>query len=807
MLVMKKIWWVVLGLFLVFLFRNLFFGDLAWGDAPFFYDAGLKELLNEPWSWTGRGNNLGGVNQFLFIWPLMVLYGLLGEAGLTNNQILLSLFYLPSIVLSVLGMVLLMRHRKFGVMGQVVAALFYVANTYYLLIIDGGVVGLALAYGIFPWALLLLFRLARKSSYWNFVSVLVVNELLIIADPRAAAMVWLTFVVLEATSYLLRKKKENNVHGGLVFLLIIPILLGLNMYWLWPLIKLSEGGLVGEVGGGIIRFRDALCLYLPHWPENIFGVTRALPVIFMGIPFLVLTSMIFRKNRVVTIMFVGYAFFATLAAGYAPIKVIPFGFAFRDSSKFFIPLALMVGVMVGALVDKVNWKSFEIFVLGYLMALMLPVFRGEMNFVLSDRWQRDDVGQLSQKIENENGEFRTAWFPERNPLTFQTERKPALDGRDLVNLRPLARLNAGEDPYNYLNWNYEPWFDLLGIKYLVFVGSGRSVEGENEWEYWDGVLKENEGILPKVFGVEKLVAVVGSDSLYDQVNMPTPMVFFEDGKFDPYLLNGLPKDSVEILFNKKSQIDLVMSFLQEYFVSPRDFEINDWANYGEGDYLKYKYQLLQRGVAYDDFDYGKGLAFSSVVGEKLANEFKVSPGKYMLGIRQYGGNGYEWKMEERETEDGVVKFEMESGEGVGVVNVVALVPLADYQRAQTQAETFLSHFETIERVPDFEIKKVEYKMDQPFRYELIFGEKVNWVVLADSYNPMWALSRDQLSYAALPAYSMVNIFYKRPEWDNKVELFFTGQHELRWGIYWTALTGLGVMVGLLWFCPRKNDKE
>ena len=593
MLIMRKFWWLFLGVFLLFLFRNLFLGDLSWGDAPLFYTQGLQELINEPWSWTSRGNNLGGVNQFIFIWPLMVVYGLLGKIGLTNNQILFGLFYLPSIAFSVLGMVFLMRHWKFGVMGQVVAALFYVANTYYLLIIDGGVVGLALAYGIFPWALLTLFRLAIKSSYWNFVLVLITNELLIIADPRAAAMVWLTFMVLEATGYLLRKEKENNVHDSLVFLLIVPILIGLNMYWLWPLVQLSSENLVGEVGGGIIKFRDALCLYLPHWPENIFGKTRALPVVFMGIPFLVLTSMIFRKSRVVLVMFVGYLFFATLAAGYAPIKVIPFGFAFRDSSKFFIPLALMVGVMVGAMVDKVNWNPFGILVLGYLMVLVLPVFRGEMNFVLSDRWQRDDIKQLSQRIEEESSEFRTAWFPERNPMTFLTERRSAIDGRDLVNLRPLVRLNAGEDPYNYLNWNYEPWFDLLGIKYLVFAGDSRSVDGEEKWEYWDGLVRENEGILPRVFGVEKLVAVVGSDSLYDQIDgLPTPMVFFEDGKFDPYLLNGLPKDSVEILFNKKSQVDLVMSFLQEYFVSPRDFEVNEWANYGESDYLKYKYQLL-----------------------------------------------------------------------------------------------------------------------------------------------------------------------------------------------------------------------
>ena len=250
-----------------------------------------------------------------------------------------------------------------------------------------------------------------------------------------------------------------------------------------------------------------------------------------------------------------------------------------------------------------------------------------------------------------------------------------------------------------------------------------------------------------------------------------------------------------------------MSFLQEYFVHPQEFEINEWANYGSTDYLKYKYQLLQRGVKYDEFDYGKGLAFSSVLGEKLAHQFQVSEGKYILAVREYEEDGFEWKLEERTSERGVISFERQSGDDMSIVNVVALVPIADYELAQKQTEAYLNYFEVINEAPELAMKGVKYKSDVSYRYELTFGERVNWVILSESYSGRWVLTRDQLSYEALPAYSMVNIFYKRPEWDDRVELYFTGQDEIRWGAYWSLLVGLGTTVFLLWYFLQKNDER
>ena len=93
------------------LFRKLFFpGPLVFGDAPYFYKEGFKELINLATIWTSRGNTLGGVNLFLWIYPIMFLYGILGSLLHLNNDLILRiLFYFPSLIFAFSGVYFLTK--------------------------------------------------------------------------------------------------------------------------------------------------------------------------------------------------------------------------------------------------------------------------------------------------------------------------------------------------------------------------------------------------------------------------------------------------------------------------------------------------------------------------------------------------------------------------------------------------------------------------------------------------------------------------------------------------------------------------
>jgi len=853
----KVIFWLELVV-LVLVFRNLFVGSVVWGDAPHFYSEGLRELVGEPLAWTNRGNTLGGVNMFLWMSPVMAVYGMLYKVfGFGSEQILIVLFYLPSLVLAATGAVFLARHWGLGRWAQVIASLAYALNTYYLLVVDGGVVGLALAYGLFPWVLLSLVSLVKSVNYWSFVRALVMLTFLMVVDPRVLLIVALTFLVAEGLTI-------RKVFLQLVFLSGSVVMLG--SYWLVPLLKLG-GGIAGlEVSElSLVRWSDALTLHQPHWPGNIFGKVEAPPIYFWGVVLLVFGGLIMGRKKAVWKWGVCFLLFAFLAKGASPpfgghytwvLENVPLGVIFRDSSKFYMPLTLMAGMIIGSGLEAVGKKWGYLLVSAYLIFLVYPAVGGEMNFVLSGRQHGGEARTIYENLRGESGYFRTAWFPERGLLAFQTEEKPAIDAKELVNLKPLGMMNVGSyDRFNYLNWDgYDDWFDLLGIKYLVFSGDERVVElGEEERENWEklkaladnqsnwekmdwggeSLVYRNSGVYPRIFGARRLVAVVGLMEPERGVDGQV-FAYFEDGMFDPKILEAVGADAAMIVFNKDDKDDLMMSLLQRYFVAAAESKNADWALRKPGDYLRYKYEILINGVDYRDFDYGQGLAFSSVEGEKLNLELGgKGAGRYVLAIRSFSREGsramryrlgnydgeidseigrFGWFVREVELEEGKQDLELTSGSGFQAVNVAALIPAEAWEEALTTQGQYLSKFESmdweefVDGGAEGELVEVRNELVGPLRYQVDLLSDVNWIVFTDRFSREWVLRRKRESSGSVALYSMVNGFYKPEDW-SEAEVFFEGQKELRRGGIVSGVYFLGLAIVLLWIYPGRKGKR
>ena len=120
--------------FFVFIsfFRNL---HLAWGDAPYFYPEGLKELVSGLSIWSQNGTDFGGRNLALWLSPMMVIYGALNKyLGLGNDAIVRILFYFPSVILAGFGPYFLTRYLKLSKTVQFFSSLFYLLNTYFIFV-------------------------------------------------------------------------------------------------------------------------------------------------------------------------------------------------------------------------------------------------------------------------------------------------------------------------------------------------------------------------------------------------------------------------------------------------------------------------------------------------------------------------------------------------------------------------------------------------------------------------------------------------------------------------------------------------
>lgn len=893
----KLIFFLGLAIPALFVFRALILpGHVVWGDAPYFYPEGLKELVAEPYGWTNRGNNFGGINNFLWLYPLMFLYGVLHSIfSLENDAIIRILFYFPAILLSVVSSILFVRYLTYSKIVQFFASLLYIFNTYFLLLIDGGQVGVALAYSLFPLTLLYLRKLIDIPSIRVFSVSLIFFLLLVITDPRIAVIsVFSLLIWILSETFIARKW---FLIQNLRFLIPLGIAVGgISAYWIIPTLRLGE--LIGNLDVSrlqLLSLLNPLLLFQPHWSMNEFGRISSPPFYFIGVPLLIFGGLLFNRLKKVWVFAFLVLVFAFLVKGETPplgwwygwlVNHFPFGIAFRDSTKFFAPLLLFAGVLSGVTIEQLArgvtllHKSvtfpFRLLVIVipyfYFLFLIYPALQGKLNWVLSSKIPTNDFQKIYTHLKDKDGFFKTAWFPERNPLAFQTEEKPALDANLLVDERPFASLNVGTfDRFNFVHDSqFLDWFDLLGIKYLIFTGNQRqTILDEGQKKDWDDLLElvgNSKGlekidwgttfpifkipeVKPRIFAVDKLIVVIGGDDIYGKLKKADPnfsvgnqgFIFLEDGKSDPKYLEGIVPESAILVFNNEKEMDFTMSFLRRFFISPLGATKgirgpSQWAIRSSSEYLRWKYELLVNGVNTKEFDYDKGIAFSSVPDEWIYFNLNVpEDGEYVFAARVLAKNKdeileantfygvqipfntqgqFEWYWQEATfLKKGTKKVAFKNVSGFHALNTLALIPKKDWDNAQKISRELIGRFQTVnldstgvatlaDLLRNGSWHKVDYQEISQTRYKILGFRKDQWVVFTDSYHPKWDLEDggDSPSY---PFYSMVNGFYTSKP--GEAEIVFSGQKDVRLAMTISLVSILAILASFGIISWRKKN--
>ncbi|MEK6885309.1 MAG: hypothetical protein AABY22_37100, partial [Nanoarchaeota archaeon] len=226
--------WMFVALSIFAVFKAIFLtGPTVWGDAPYYYLERFKEFTLGPLVWESRGS-LGIVNDLYFLYPFMFIYNSLGALFNFSNDLAIRLvFYFPAIFFSFLSSLLFTRYLGFSSLVSLFTVLLYSTSTYIILLIDGGQVGVALAYGTFPLTLISLHKLFDKNSFNQFLITLAVLMLLIIADVRFAIIAALSFFIWKALEnkdfFTIDILKKLRIFGVLFFSAIL-----LSSYWLIP---------------------------------------------------------------------------------------------------------------------------------------------------------------------------------------------------------------------------------------------------------------------------------------------------------------------------------------------------------------------------------------------------------------------------------------------------------------------------------------------------------------------------------------------------------------------------------------------
>lgn len=822
-------------------------GSLVWGDAPYFFPEYIKIFVGEPSVWVSWGKLLGGISDVVWIHPLMFLWGVFSKYFNINTDIAIRLiFYFPAVILSIISPIFLTRYLGYSKTIQFFTSLFYVFNTYFILLVDGGQVGVALSYSLFPLVLMFLLRMTDRPDVTKFYQAVLFFMLMIATDLRIAAICLLTFIIWPKTSPSLINVKRRFK----ILFLFCLVILGLNLYWVMPTIGLlsKEGGIaVSQLE--LNSLLNSFFLFQPHWYLNQYGKVTSPYFYFVGIPILIFCSLLNgkRKNLLFALCFLVFAF---LAKGTTPplgfvyewfINHVPFGFAFRDSTKFFIPLLLIGGILIGLTIrdfaNRVGRWVIPVLYL-YMLFLVYPVFSGNMHGVLLGRQFDPGVDKINQLIQGSNGFLRTAWFPEKNPLAYHSEEKQSIDARDLINLRPIASLNLGRDPFNYMHQSseYIDWFGLLGVRYLIFSGDPHVVnptqEDKDGWEDLTSNIATNSSLIregtinnipvygvantkPHAFVVKKVLIILGSENIYQKIRQINSQfsvsnqafLFLEDGKLDPKSLQNIDSSSATLIFNGKDEKDLVPSFLQKYFIDPNANCKSQWATRSSQDYLNWRYEFLLNGVDTREFDYNKGVAFSSKKGETIEFDKSVNKqGKYMFVVRSLSNetgdslnvnlNGeyfkvkqdrikeFSWFEKEVYLNQGKQKLIIENRSSFSSLNTFAFIPENEWVKAKDLMGRFVSHFQILKEsdlnLLDYgDWKPLDFSKLGTLKYSIQLPEN-SWLIYTDTYNKSWQVSFNDKISPSVPMYSIINGFYTGS--GGKAVIYFKGQDYLKWGL-------------------------
>jgi hypothetical protein len=497
------------------------------------------------------------------------------------------------------------------------------------------------------------------------------------------------------------------------------------------------------------------------------------------------------------------------------------------------------------LISRIKWLAVPVYL--YLLFLIYPAFLGRLNWNLSIARQPVNIDSVNAAISNDNSGsfFRTLWFYAKPNLAFESKDKPAVDAKALANFRPFYSLNVGGDPLNFIyQGDYQDWFKLLGIKYMNFTGDPRSLgfndQEKVDWQRLTTFVNSQKPLStnpqPLIFGVNKLLVVVGSDDIYEKLAKQVPnfslanqaFIFSEDGKTDINLLDSYPKDSLMLIFNGKAETDLQMGLLQKYFVGAGQARLSQWKYWPVGDYQNWKYQMILGGIETQEFDYLKGFATSTVAGEKINYSVKVpADGEYMLSGRimtasdsagvkiSFNGTDQLFKSKNSSEFDwyisqpvhlsiGVKDLAISNIGGLSVINVIALIPENDFNKVGKETSALTSTFATFSVNDNKLVKelsiltpiKIDYTKGFNQGYDFPPTVGVNWIIFNQSYNDLWKLQKGTDLTPSLPFYSMLNGFYLDPKWTN-LHIIFEGQEYVRWGIYFSVVSYLvGAIVWL-----------
>lgn len=507
---MKKFYSILLFIILIFIFRNWFVvKDIVGGDWPYFYEEFLSEFSFFPPAWSGyQANGIGGqhISYTIDSYLYSIVAMFVNILHIPWNIVYKIFFFGFFIVFSSFSSIYLFKSifPKASDWQKVFAAIIFTANTYILMVIGGGQLGIALAYSVAPLVLAVFIKLINNifSEEGNFKFSIISGIVLavqVMFDIRIAFIVMLAvgiYFLINSFVYNLFRFPVKTIFYICITIFVLPagIALLLHASWILPiLISHStpfDDIVVSHSSPGAFQFlsfaplSESLSLLHPNWPENLFGKVYFMRPEFILIPVLAYLSLLFAEKRRILFFVLLGLLGAFLAKGVnEPLGEINmwlftnvFGFTFfRDPTKFYVLIAISYAILIPfsiqQILERAVFKKNISFCVQYLLPagiflfllfLIRPILFNQLKGTFQPKEVPGEYVELKNFLHKQPAFFRTLWVPRQQRFSYYSNMHPSVEAGVLfksTNSAELLNLFTGNEIKEKLS--------NLGVRYII----------------------------------------------------------------------------------------------------------------------------------------------------------------------------------------------------------------------------------------------------------------------------------------------------------------------------------------------------
>lgn len=606
---------VIFVVFLLLLFSVFFkwfsLSIITAGDFWPLYTEQYSFYTLTPYAWSSLvGYGLGGNafyafwNYILYSYPI-IIFGKYLQLSYPLVERLSFLF--PLLILLVVSSYVWARYFfKDNIWAIFLSMFIFVFNTYALMAITGGQMGIAFAYATSPLVFYFFIKCFHKRNYFSvFDSVLfgLLLAILISFDLRIAYIVMLGISVVWVFYqfyYVLQNKSKISISRNLFYstasIFIFPgiIVLGLHAFWIFPII-LSHVDPVTSMGNAytsinavkflsFAKFENTFSLLHPNWPENIFGKVYFMRPEFLLYPILAFSGLLFikrEKDNYKRFIMLVLSFIALLGAFLAKGSNPPLGeiylwffdhfpgfILFRDATKFYVLIALCYSILIPYVLvcfteyfnRKKNYKR-EIFWLGisFLFVLMiLPKTVTVTTGILKSVEIPQEYIRLKNILAKDSQFSRTFWIPQLQRFGYYSPTHPTMQGGVIFNKSDaidIVRILQGKDKNIQ---NAQVLLERWSVKYVIVPHDSEGEIFLEDRKYNSSERKLLEKELDTISWLQKMPQF-NAISVY-RVSQPKDHLFLQsmhDTESISYSMNN--PTSYNVIVSGNSPVEVVFS--------------------------------------------------------------------------------------------------------------------------------------------------------------------------------------------------------------------------------------------------------